>query len=56
MIAAVLLIGNNKFKKILKDNVSLHSQPKEVREAGTSHPRKKIKTYLGIIGFLWALE
>ena len=28
----------------------------EVREAGTPHPRKKIKTYLGIMGYLWALE
>ena len=26
----------------------------QVREAGTPHPRKKIKTYLGIMGFLWA--
>ena len=28
----------------------------EVREAGTPHPRKKIETYLGIMGYLWALE
>ena len=28
----------------------------EVREAGTPHPRKKIKTYLGFMGYLWALE
>ena len=29
---------------------------KQVHEAGTPHPRKKIKTYLGIMGYLWALE
>ena len=28
----------------------------QVREAGTPHPRKKIETYLGIMGYLWALE
>ena len=28
----------------------------QVREAGIPHPRKKIKTYLDIMGFLWALE
>ena len=37
-----------------RDNLGAVEQ--KVGEAGTPHPRKKIKTYLGIMGFLWALE
>ena len=28
----------------------------QVREGSTPHPRKKLKTGLGVMGFLWALE
>ena len=45
-----LIIIKNIRKKMLP------SELVQVREAGTPHPRKKIKTYLGIMGFLWALE
>ena len=34
----------------------VYSGTTKVREAGTPHPRKKIETYLGIMGYLWALE
>ena len=43
-------------KSFTRDARQRLSHSSEVREAGTPHPRTKIKTYLGIMGYLWALE
>ena len=51
-------LGTRAFLRLLITSLRINdiSQITEVREAGTPHPRKKIKTYLGIMDFLWALE
>ena len=48
----MFLAQASKYESII-NKVNLEN---EVREAGTPHPRKKIETYLGIMGYLWALE
>ena len=50
-----LAIGNQRIISP-KGQATDVSRGTQIREAGIPHPRKKIKTYLGIMGYLWALE